>query len=119
MIEIDDFGQIVRPIRRALPLGAAFDQRRRLAAGQHGCDGGEQIPAVEARRQRRRLPRDLGNGHDGGPAPHLLEQTVPRPDEMEPIRRDGHGRARPADSGIDDGEHHGPGGNHAAYAASR
>src|SRR5262249_22105530 len=80
VINVDDFGEVVRPVRSAVRVILARPAWRRLAARQHGCDRREQVAAMEARRQALRLKVDVPAARVCGAALDQLEQAVARAD---------------------------------------
>src|SRR5262249_48191249 len=72
------------------------------------CDRREQVAAVKARGQARRLEVDVEAARPCGAAPGQLEQSIAGADVPAAVRFDNNGRARPADAGVDDAEKRGP-----------
>src|SRR5262245_22825148 len=49
VIDVDDFGKVVRPVSSAVRVTLARPARWRLAAREHGCDRPKPVAAVKAR----------------------------------------------------------------------
>jgi hypothetical protein len=49
VIDVDDFGEVVRPVSSAIRVILARPAWWWLAAREHGCDRREQVAAVKAR----------------------------------------------------------------------
>src|SRR5215831_2618917 len=80
VIDVDDFGEVVRPVSSATRVILARPARWRLAAREQGCDRCEQVAAVKARRQALRFKVDVEAARLCGAALDQLKQSIARTD---------------------------------------
>jgi hypothetical protein len=105
MVDIDDLGEIVGPAALGGSVGRRPGHRRDgFPQRQPRRDRGEQVAAVETRRQGWRAPGDLRQASGVGAPRHNIEETVIRPDIKPPIGLDDDRAARAANPRIDDTE---------------
>ena len=107
MIDVDDFEQVVRPVRAAIDFIVAPPSRGSLAAGEQGGDGREHVAAVKSVGVLLRPPLDLVGPGLLSAAPDDLEQAIARADIPAGVGFDHEHRTLSADAGIDDGQEHG------------
>src|SRR5262245_64256412 len=92
VIDVDDFGEVVRPLSSAIRVILARPAWWRLAAREHGCDRREQVAAVKARGQALRLKVDVPAARLCGAALNQLEQAVARAGVREAVGLETNGR---------------------------
>ena len=107
MIDVDDFGKVVRPVRAAIDLIVPPPPRRPLASGEQGREGREHVAAVKRVGEELRPPLDFEGAGLLRATPDDLEQAVARADIPAAVGFDHEHRTLSADAGIDDAQEHG------------
>src|SRR5271166_2082400 len=104
MINVNDLGEVVRPIWA--PIGAIVAESAGwpLGAGKQSRNRGEEVAPVKGRRQALRPPVDLEGAGPLRATPDELEQAVAGADMLPAVGFDYESRPRSADAGIDDAE---------------
>src|SRR5262245_41676143 len=101
MINVNDLGQIVRPICAAMRVIPPWSARRSLAPSQHGGNRREEVAPVKAGRDVLRSPLDIPAARACGTALNQLEQAVAGADVPAAVCFENNGWPSPTDAGID------------------
>ena len=107
MVDVDDLAEVVGPVCAAIRVVHSRPAGWRLAARQHGCDRCEEIAPVKAGREVLRFPVDVPAVRRVGAALNQLKHAIAGADVPPAVSLEHNRRARPADSGINDGEKNG------------
>ena len=108
MIDVNDFGEVGRPVCAAITGTVTAPPEGLLAAGQHGCNRGKEIASMKAGREALWFPVDLKRARLERATLDQLEQAVGGADIPPAVSLENNGRPRSADAGINDAEKNGP-----------
>src|SRR5262245_3202023 len=100
VIDVNDLGQIVRPIRPAMCVILPRSARWRLAPRQHSDNRREEIAPVKTGRDAFRSPLDIPAARACSTALNQLEQAIAGADIPAAVSFENNGWPRPADAGI-------------------